>query len=93
VAAKAVALLTAFGLLAGCAVGPDFTPPAAPATNGYTKGKLPSETGSADVAGGAAQHFVDGLDIPGQWWRVFRSPALNKLVAEALQANPTLVAG
>jgi NodT family efflux transporter outer membrane factor (OMF) lipoprotein len=92
VAAKIVALLTAFGLLGGCAVGPDFSRPAPPTANGYTKEKLPAETGSAAVAGGAAQRFVAGLDIPGQWWTLFRSRALNQLVAEALKANPTLAA-
>jgi NodT family efflux transporter outer membrane factor (OMF) lipoprotein len=89
VTARAVAFLALFGLLGGCAVGPDFTPPAA---NRYTKERLPAETASADVVDGAAQRFVEGLDIPGQWWTLFRSPALNQLVAEALAANPSLAA-
>ena len=53
---------------------------------------LPAETASADVAGGAAQRFVQGLDIPGQWWALFHSEALNTLVDEALKANPDLQA-
>jgi NodT family efflux transporter outer membrane factor (OMF) lipoprotein len=90
-------LLTALGLMAagldgGCAVGPDFLRPVAPETSGYTRDKLPAATGSADVAGGAAQRFVAGRDIPGEWWTLFRSKALNQLVAEALKANPTLAA-
>jgi NodT family efflux transporter outer membrane factor (OMF) lipoprotein len=97
VAGKVLPLLTGLGLLIGgalngCAVGPDFIRPAAPATSGYTRDKLPAATGSADVAGGAAQHFVEGRDIPGEWWTLFRSKALNQLVAEALKANPTLAA-
>src|SRR5581483_8913179 len=36
------------------------------------------------------QRFVRDLDIPGQWWTLYRSPALNSLVAQALRANPTL---
>ena len=51
-----------------------------------------AQTASAPVAGGEAQHFVQGLDIPGQWWTLFRSPALNALVEQAIAANPTLPA-
>jgi NodT family efflux transporter outer membrane factor (OMF) lipoprotein len=90
VAAKVVALLAVLGLVGGCVVGPDFKRPAVPTASRYTKEKLPAETGSANVAGGAAQRFVNGLDIPGQWWTLFRSAELNQLVAEALKANPTL---
>ncbi len=78
-------------LLAGCAVGPDFEKPAAPQAD-YSRGPLPAETASADVAGGEAQRFVRGLDIPGQWWALFHSEALSALVAEALKANPDLAA-
>src|SRR5262249_19740215 len=45
-----------------------------------------------DIAGGAAQKFVGGQDIPGQWWELFHSKALTKLVEEALRANPDLAA-
>ena len=51
-----------------------------------------AQTASAPVAGGETQHFVQGLDIPGQWWTLFRSPALNALVEQAIKANPTLPA-
>jgi NodT family efflux transporter outer membrane factor (OMF) lipoprotein len=79
-------------VLAGCAVGPDFKKPAAPAHAGYTPaGSAPaSATASAPGAGGEAQHFVDGLDIPGQWWTLFQSPDLNGLIERALKQNPTL---
>jgi hypothetical protein len=49
-----------------CSVGPDFEPPAAPQVDGYTPQPLPEKTSSVDVAGGSAQRFVQGLDIPGQ---------------------------
>ena len=42
------------------------------------------------MAGGAAQKFVMGRDIPGEWWKVFHSKELNGLIAEALAANPSL---
>jgi NodT family efflux transporter outer membrane factor (OMF) lipoprotein len=79
-------------LVAGCTVGPNFHRPAAPAVTGYTREPLPVRTASADIAGGAAQRFVAGLDIPGEWWILFRSPALDKLVQEAIAANPSLPA-
>lgn len=76
-------------LLASCEVGPDFHPPAVSADAGYTPEKL-GTTKSTDVAGGVAQRFVDGKDIPGEWWTLFHSAPLNQLIAEALKANPTL---
>jgi len=77
-------------LLSGCAVGPDFLAPAPPAVNRYTREPLTPRTSSTDIAFGQSQHFVNGRDIPAEWWRLFRSPALNSLVYKALAANPTL---
>lgn len=79
-------------LLASCAVGPDFKPPAAPAVSGYTPEKQAPSTTSAAVKGGEAQRFVAGMDIPGQWWMLFHSPPLDALIKEALQSNPSLEA-
>ena len=79
-------------LLTGCTLGPDFHPPAPPPVTGYTKQPLPAQTESAPVPGGEAQHFSSGSDIPGQWWTLFHSEALNSLVEEAIRANPTLPA-
>jgi NodT family efflux transporter outer membrane factor (OMF) lipoprotein len=85
--------LLAIGVaLAGCAVGPDFERPEAPAVDRYTREPLPQATNSADIEGGEAQRFVQGLDIPGQWWTLFHSPALNALIEQALKNNPTLPA-
>src|SRR5215469_10062936 len=79
-------------LLTGCAVGPDFKRPAAPDVTGYTAGPLAQQTASADVLGGETQRFLQDLDIPGQWWTLFRSAPLNALIEEALKNNPTLPA-
>ena len=78
--------------LAACAVGPDFAPPPAPPASGYTPEKTLAPTDSAPVAGGAAQGFVAGRDIPGEWWKVFHSKEIDVLIAEALRANPNLQA-
>ena len=80
-------------LLAGCAVGPDFKTPAPPNTAGYVPaGQLPPATASVPAPGGAAQRFVEGLDIPGQWWTLFQSAELNALIERALANSPTLEA-
>src|ERR1700683_5469498 len=60
-------------LLSGCAVGPDFQAPPAPDVAGYTRGRMPAQTTSANVAGGQAQHFERDRDIPGDWWELFHS--------------------
>ena len=88
-AAALMAQMATTALLAGCMVGPDFLRPAAPAAADYTPEPLPV-TASAEVHGGAAQRFVRDLDIPGQWWTLFHSSALNAVVEQALKANPSL---
>src|ERR1700733_4666594 len=67
--------------LAGCTVGPDFTPPALPASGSYTRDTL---------ATGDDQHFTSDADIPADWWTVYHSPALDRLVRQALAKNPGL---
>jgi NodT family efflux transporter outer membrane factor (OMF) lipoprotein len=77
-------------LLTSCAVGPDFLHPAAPEVAGYTKEPLAPKTSSTDAPTGQPQRFVPGRDIPQEWWALFRSPALNALIARSLNNNPTL---
>jgi len=79
-------------VLAGCAVGPDFEVPPAPAGAGYGADTLSASTASAPGAAGAAQKFATGKDIPGDWWTLFRSRHLNGLIEQALKANPGLQA-
>ena len=89
---SASCLLAIAVALTGCEVGPDFERPRAPGVPGYTPEALPGQTTATDVKGGEAQRFVHGLDIPGQWWTLFRSEALNSLVEQALENSPTLPA-
>jgi NodT family efflux transporter outer membrane factor (OMF) lipoprotein len=79
-------------LLSGCAVGPDFLRPGVPDVSRYTKEPLASRTSSTDIKFGQSQRFVNGHDIPSDWWRVFHSHALNSLVEKSLAANPNLQA-
>lgn len=84
--------LTALLLLAGCAVGPDFRAPSAPDVSGFTPEPLTRPTASSATSGGGAQYFTAGQDIPGQWWELFHAPALDRLVTQALAANPDIKA-
>jgi NodT family efflux transporter outer membrane factor (OMF) lipoprotein len=77
-------------LMAGCAVGPDFHRPPAPDVKGYSPQPLAKQTATAETFGGQAQQFVEGQDIPAQWWNLFHSESLNRLVEHALKANPSL---
>ncbi|WP_298284393.1 efflux transporter outer membrane subunit [Acidocella sp.] len=74
--------------LTGCAVGPDFHAPKAPAV-ALTSTPLPARTAQA---GGVAQRFVSGADIEGDWWHLFQSPALDALLKQGLANSPTLAA-
>jgi NodT family efflux transporter outer membrane factor (OMF) lipoprotein len=79
-------------LLTGCAVGPTFVKPVPPQHGGYGARPQPATVGAPGVAGGEAQHFVDGLDLPGEWWSLFHCKPLNDWVERALKANPDLKA-
>jgi NodT family efflux transporter outer membrane factor (OMF) lipoprotein len=87
---KIVSATLAGMVLTGCTVGPVFHRPEATKTTSYTAEKLPQETASAPGAGGAAQRFVSGRDIPAEWWTLFHSRELDRLIREALADSPTL---
>lgn len=76
----------------GCAVGPNFTPPAAPDVGGYLPGKLTSPNAGSGAPRVAGQHFVTGADISARWWSAFRSQPLDDLVRQAVDHNPNLQA-
>ncbi|MGU7780870.1 efflux transporter outer membrane subunit [Burkholderia sp. PU8-34] len=90
VVAYVVACTIAVSLAAGCAVGPDFHTPAAPATQRYTRGEPPATTSSANGAAGTAQTFATAAHAPQRWWTQFGSAPLNRLVDTAWQHSPTL---
>ena len=79
--------------ISGCVVvGPDFDGPPAPQVSGYTARSLPAQTAAAKDAIGTAQRFAFGRDIPGDWWHLFGSRALESLLQRALDRNPDLAA-
>lgn len=74
--------------LSACAVGPNFKRPAAPTDAGYGAAPTQGETTAAPGAGGNAQRLIAGMDIPADWWTLFRSAPLNELIEQALKENP-----
>jgi NodT family efflux transporter outer membrane factor (OMF) lipoprotein len=84
--------VTLAALAAGCAVGPNYHRPPAPANAGYAPSPLPQSTASAPVHGGEAQRLTSERDIPFEWWELFQSAPLNTLVERAFRANPTIAA-
>jgi NodT family efflux transporter outer membrane factor (OMF) lipoprotein len=75
---------------AGCkTVGPNFTPPPAPAVTSYVS---PGERTAPDPddASVPAQTIATGRKVAGDWWTLFRSPDLDGLVKQAVAGSPTL---
>jgi NodT family efflux transporter outer membrane factor (OMF) lipoprotein len=80
-------------MFASCAVGPAYEKPVAPGVNSYTAAPLAATIPAAVSAAGpaaAAQALHLGAPVNAEWWKEFGSPALNTLVAQALQHNPDL---
>ena len=78
--------------LGGCAaVGPDFKAPEAPAVDSYTAKPI-STLDASPEARVTRQTVKNGVDIPAQWWELFKSPKLNALVLKALAHNQNLAA-
>jgi NodT family efflux transporter outer membrane factor (OMF) lipoprotein len=76
-------------LLSGCAVGPRYHAPGPPPVRTYTARPMAAAIAPAPGAP-AVQTLQYGAAVSSQWWREFRSPALNELVAAALASNPGL---
>jgi NodT family efflux transporter outer membrane factor (OMF) lipoprotein len=79
-------------LASGCAVGPRYHEPHAPADAGYAPVPLPQSSSAAPGHGGEVQHYVTGGDISFGWWELFQSPTLDALIKRAFTANPTVAA-
>jgi NodT family efflux transporter outer membrane factor (OMF) lipoprotein len=79
--------------LDGCAVGPDFQRPVAPEQAGYAEKPLPQQIPAATAEpGGEAQQLRTGSDLAQDWWKLFQSEPLTRLIESALQENATLAA-
>lgn len=75
----------------GCAaVGPDWQRPGVKTGQGYDPSAMPPSAMRAASSGAVAQSVRIGRDIPGDWWTLFHSPAINDLVQQALHNNPDI---
>jgi NodT family efflux transporter outer membrane factor (OMF) lipoprotein len=77
--------------VAGCMVGPDFKGPDGLAVSHYTS---PDEAlqpkRGADHGEGAVQTIAVGEKVSADWWKLFQSQELNRVVKEAITGSPTL---
>jgi NodT family efflux transporter outer membrane factor (OMF) lipoprotein len=83
---RALAAALAGLWLAGCAVGPNFTPPAPPKTDKVSAAPTPDRL----FADEAAQSIRLGAPTDPAWWRLFGAARLDAMVEAGLQASPTL---
>lgn len=92
--ARVLTILAILAGLTGCMVGPDFRHPEPPREESVLapEERIAETAASNDVLGGESQRFVVALDIPAQWWQLYRSPRLNGLIERALEANPDIQA-
>ena len=83
-------MLAVAAALAGCTVGPDFPQPEVSTAPTYLAETPPVQTIAIPGPGGDPQHFNADQEIPAQWWSLFGSKALDRLVRGALAESPTL---
>lgn len=78
--------------ISGCMVGPNFHSPLPPQTNRYTEKPIAHQTVSSPTHAGQSQNLIYGRDIPADWWALFHSPSLNRLVAQGIASSPNMAA-
>jgi len=82
ICASTIALL----MLSGCAVGPDFLSPPPPEVDRFSPEKLTSIGGS----GKDKLRLELEASVPQRWWETFHDEKLNKLIAAAIEHNPSI---
>ncbi|WP_323118683.1 efflux transporter outer membrane subunit [Burkholderia alba] len=89
-AARAACAAAALAALAGCSLfAPSGAPPVLTSPAHYGAASLPEATVAAQ---GVAQRFDVGAQPVPDWWKRYRSDALDALVDEGLRNSPTLAA-
>lgn len=86
---RAVCMLVASGcllVLAGCAAGPDYARPRDTLPPTY----LAPEAKATGPENDVARQTVTAEDLPAQWWELFHSEQLNRLVEDSLKHNPNI---
>jgi NodT family efflux transporter outer membrane factor (OMF) lipoprotein len=95
-------VLSAVWLLVSCAVGPDFERPKTANSTVYDSSEASAQTPPAIVqspqaaakdaarAPPANLKLDIGAEVPAQWWQLFKSEDLDRIVRLAINDNPTL---
>jgi NodT family efflux transporter outer membrane factor (OMF) lipoprotein len=73
----------------GCTAGPNFTRPVPPTATHYLT-ETPRSGGNQPD--NAMQHVALGREIEGDWWDLFRSDPIDRIVRQAVAHNRTLAA-
>ena len=78
-------------LLGACKQGPNFFSPAAPGENAYTTpdDQIPPPD-APGVKTRAAQRIALGAKVKDDWWKLFHSLQLERVMREALAGSPTI---
>src|SRR5579859_584628 len=79
-------------LVSACAVGPNFKTPSPPQVSSYTPSPPSPTFAVPGTEAGETQRLVSSADLPGDWWTLFHSTALNALVEQSLAHNHDLKA-
>jgi NodT family efflux transporter outer membrane factor (OMF) lipoprotein len=100
--ASVCGVLSAAWLLASCAVGPNFEHPKTASSAVYDSSEASAQAPavivkSPQVAAHDAAHAAlvnpkpdMGAEVPAQWWQLFKSEELDRVVRLAINDNPTL---
>jgi len=87
-----LALPAAAGLLLlnGCMVGPNFSRPTPPREESYRERSAPAD--SAGTRGTDRQRVDTTSNVVGDWWSLFHSDDLDRIVKDAVAGNQNLAA-
>lgn len=84
-------LCLSFVLLQGCRTHSPYHPPTPPTAPNYTEEQQVKVVAAPSAKFSAPeQQFKYDQDIPKAWWSLFRCPALDQMVDEAIRQNPGL---
>jgi NodT family efflux transporter outer membrane factor (OMF) lipoprotein len=90
---RLISISAIFFILVGCAAGPDFYPPDLSVPEQYMPESFPTRTVSAGSdESDEVQRFAFAEDLPAQWWKLFKSSALDQMIRQGLANSPTLAA-
>lgn len=85
-------IILVLAIPAACAVGPDFTKPETAVPDRYTETPMPAQTVATPSKSGEAQNFTFASDLPAEWWKMYNSPELDRIIKKGLQNHPSIAA-